>query len=275
MRAGFLARYSTLPGGPLRRSPPSCREKTGRTRHCRPNSAFQSGAAGIRSASHLRGVQRLMPNFALRLDEFTTERIWPAAPAAIPTIPESEAIARAYAMAAGFARAVGRNGPVTTHLTAGYDSRMVLAALGPEAAPHIPAITIALPNPAAALDLRVAGRLATRFGLRHQIRPFLPAFAADVALWHMRTGGCIADTVSTLSRTLASWPPDEIQLTGACGEVMRAFYWHEGDIGAPRPNAEELLTRLSMPRGERTLMAAEAWLETLPPSDAVRVWDLA
>jgi hypothetical protein len=219
------------------------------------------------------GVSRLLPNFELPLDDFTPRRIWPLAPAAIPAREPGEAMPEIYAIAADIARRFCRTGKVAAHLTAGYDTRMVLAALGPEAARRIPVITVGLPGPNAALDMRVAARLAAQLGLRHEIRPHLPATAADIELWHARTGACIADTVSGMSRTLASWDPGEMQLTGACGEVGRAFYWMPSDIDGPVPDGDELLRRVRAPRTDRTREAAERWLETLPPMSAVRSWD--
>lgn len=226
-----------------------------------------------------KGVERLLPNFALDLDDFSTRRIWPIEPGAIPDVRPADAILQIYTLVTNIARALGTHGKLMSHLTAGYDSRMVLAALGPSFVNRVVVATIALPNSNTALDVRVAGRLAAQFGLRHEIRTFLPDTAEGIAAWHARTGECIADTVSGFSRTLASWDPDELQLTGGCGELLRAFYWHAADIGGPSPDAAELLKRLNMPHTERMLSAAEDWLSSLPAdtvrADAVRVWDLA
>lgn len=222
-----------------------------------------------------KGVKRLLPNFALDLDAFTMTRIWPRAPDAIPNIRPDDAMPLIYSLTAKNARAIAGHGKFGAHLTAGYDSRMVLAALGPEQAKRGTFVTIGLPGSNAALDARIAARLATDLGFRHEVRPLLPATAEGLEFWRVQTDECMMDVVSTFVRTLASWDKDEIQLGGGGGEVLRAFYWHAKDIDGPPPDAEELLRRLKMPLTDRTLFAADSWLDTLPGADAVRIWDLA
>lgn len=221
-----------------------------------------------------RGVERLLPNFALALNDFSTRRIWPVGSEAIRASSPDKAVPAMVAMTAAIARGLWRGGNLVAHLTAGYDSRMVLAALGAEAAAQVPVITIALPDRKAALDVHVAARLAERFDLAHEIRPYIPASQEDIRLWQMRTGECISDIASHLSRTLANWPANQVELTGTGGEVSRAFYWNRKDMEEPPPDPDEILRRLEMPRGKRIRLAVEEWLSSLPPADAVRVWDL-
>lgn len=221
------------------------------------------------------GARRLMPNFALDLAAFEARRFFPTAEH--PLVPNDDAastlgrigraVSEAVASMCGDPRAV-------VHLTAGRDSRMVLgAALATGARPTV--VTVTIPTAGAKVDAIVAGRLAARAGLRHELRPFVPATAADLDEWYERTGRCVSDHVAGLATTLKSWDRDELQVTGTGGEIARAFYWTEADRTAPRPDARTVVARLGLPATPQTLDAAEAWLATLPPVATATLWDLA
>lgn len=220
------------------------------------------------------GVTRLMPNHVLSMGGFDVERTWPG-PDAIPDVEPEDGVARLYRMVQTNAGRIARHRPVSAHLTAGYDSRMVLAALKPVAA-ELPLVTILLPGTNADLDVQVASKIAKRFGLRHEQRAFVEPTAADMTEWFERTGNCVSDQVARLGPTLDSWDQTEVQLTGACGEVGRAFYWKASDVDGPRPSAEDLLARFGAPAIPRTVEAGARWLATLPEdASATLVWDLA
>lgn len=224
------------------------------------------------------GVSRLMPDMALDLGNFTTRRFWPDGPLA--QADPAWTIPALYAEVSRSALGLAARGGAVAHLTAGYDSRMILAATWPARA-ALGFVTIRIPGHGAELDCAVAARLAARFGLRHAARPLVPASPADMAEWHARTGACIADHVTRLCATIRSWDPAEIQIGGACGEVGRAFYWSAADIAAPQPSPDELLRRMGMPAAPRLREAAAAWIASLPPGPGgtpcagAFFWDLA
>lgn len=220
-----------------------------------------------------RGVKRLMPNFALDLEDFTIQRYWPGA--AQDTGQEDAVLEDiASAITAGITGLA--NWPkIAAHLTAGYDSRMILAAAWP-LRHKINFVTIGgIPGTGSDLDAGMAKRLADQFGLTHEIRPFVPPESGDVAIWYERTGYCISDHVTKLTSTLRRWDQEEVQIGGTAGEVARAFYWDASDIGCAAPDVSELVRRLGQPDVPAVRAAAAEWLASLPPLSAPLLWDIA
>lgn len=218
-------------------------------------------------------VRRVMPNHVLALDRFEQRRAWPARTADIAPNGSTDPTA-IYSEVKGHALNLLKFGDVSAHLTAGYDSRMVLATLWQERE-RLPFVTVSMPIESAQLDVRVAARLSKSFGFRHEVRPFLEPTEEDLADWHRRAGYCISDHASRMSRTLRSWNPNEVQIAGVCGEIGRAFYWSKSDLDAPKPTPSQLIQRLETRETTATVHGAEKWLEGLPDLPTTTIWDLA
>jgi hypothetical protein len=157
-------------------------------------------------------------------------------------------------------RAIAGTGPLDAHLTAGYDSRMVLAAtMAAQAAVEL--VSFRLPTAASALDCDTATRLASMVNLRHRVVPAVAAPAAERTDWLRRTGFCVDDAVAGLCTTVRLNDTGRFTLTGSVGEVGRSFYWDADDLDAGRISAGDLLSRLGF-RPSRLLMErAEDWLD--------------
>lgn len=221
----------------------------------------------------MKGVRRLLPNFKLDLTTFETERVWPH-----QQVPESgtkTALKLISDLVSENAVNLARRGNVTAHLTAGYDSRMLLAACWP-IRDEIRFVTIVgIPGTTSDLDSFTAGHLAKIHNLAHENRAFMTPKTEEISEWRERTGFCINDHVASLTSTLRRWNPDEVQLAGVSGEVGRSFYWGASDIGESRPDAQTLSYRLSLPRTGRVIEAAEDWLSSLGDYSTPFIWDLA
>ena len=222
------------------------------------------------------GVVRVHPNFSFNFNSLEEDRFWSAPPVRENSDGEAALVSAIHRATTVAATALARSAlnPISAHLTAGYDSRMVLAATWPARARLVFSTIGAIPGTGADLDAAVAAIIAGRFGLAHEIRPFIESSEADRADWIARTGGCIADHVTGLAATVRSLPPGEVQLAGISGELARAFYWTAAEIGAEAPSTETLLQRIKAPARPRVFEAAEAWRATLPAMDAPRFWDM-
>jgi hypothetical protein len=219
------------------------------------------------------GIRRLLPNFALDARTFVQTRIWPTADATdgnhdlARTRRIYEAVRTAVAVGVGDA-------PGALHLTAGTDTRMVLAAAW-DWRHELPFFTIAPAVGGRSLDADIAGRLAARFGLEHFLIATGPLAATRRRELLRRTGFCVADgafEAAAISELLeGQWH----FVGGVGGEIGRAFYWNRHDIGAPRPTARELVARTGVVTGPDTLRAAAAWLAGLPDLPTPTIWDLA
>ncbi len=177
-------------------------------------------------------VAQLLPNHALDLSTGRVRRYWPRAPRR-PASMDAGA-ERAATLLSGIVEAAARRAPLAIALTAGVDSRAVLAAARPFAGD---AYIYTLTNPALGLherDAATAERVVTGVGLRHHriecptaMDPwFEPVYWGNVATPHVKWGA----TVQGLFR---AYPPDHLGLTGNCSEISRRGYRRMGRIDPP------------------------------------------
>jgi hypothetical protein len=208
-------------------------------------------------------VERLLPNQHVVLPDgaiYTTPRR-----AMSSTAHAGRVTASIFATTVGHIRALAAAGPIDAHLTAGYDSRMVLAAtIAANVASDL--VTFSLPNGVSGLDISTATRLASIANLKHRIVLFSSVSVAERQDWLWRTGNCVDDTVTDLCTTVRLNDTGRFTLTGSVGEVGRAFYWQHGDMDAESISAAELIDRLGF-RASRLLMdRADRWLTSFSGS---------
>lgn len=218
-----------------------------------------------------RGVERILPNHYLDLGAWTTHRHWPPAPIAGSGDPV-DAVHTVARVLERHTRALAA-GPAYLALTAGYDSRSVLACAR-EHRDAIELFTLAIPDESGALDVEVARRLARRFGLRHRVIPYQRPTPAQRDAWVWRTGFAVyeprgVDATGMYSRL----DPGRPEVAGVAGEAARAAYWRELGAGAA-VTAQQLLAVMNLPATERLVTRARAWLDGLPAERPMQVVDL-
>ena len=221
------------------------------------------------------GIHRLMPNFALDEADFAPRRFWPVEPdQADCDRRDPDATTRVI-----FDR-VRRNvdrvldgGQAALHLTAGTDTRMVLAAAWERRA-EVPFFTFTTTRNPRSLDMAVSPVLARRFGLRHFALIADPPDRAGEEDLVRRTGYCVSDGGLAVAPISALVQDQWHFVGGIAGETGRAFFWDNAAC-TRRPTAAELVSRIGVITGADTLAAAEAWLATIPEAPAHVIWDLA
>ena len=212
-------------------------------------------------------VRRLLPNHVLELDGMSERRVHRGPPGDLPdreaALDELEAALRAVLHAL--------DGPLSVPLTAGRDSRLILAAA--LAVGHEPqTLTLALEN--LGVDQIVAPKLANAAGMPHQLFQLQRRKPTEVRAWFDATGRCVGGRNQEYKRPEDSMPTGVTELSGSGGELMRGFYWR-GSQDPPLPAAATLVTQLGLPCKPRFREAAEAWLEGLSELPAHRILDLA
>lgn len=217
------------------------------------------------------GITRLMPNFYLDLDGFTTRRHWPLAP--IATDPDPQAMCAAIMdSSTAILGLVYRQSPVFTALTAGNETRMMLAA----SRDHLDATTFAtveVKDPP--LDRDRARELVKRFGLRHRMLPILLANEAGANDWHARNGQCMGGPNMTSFPTVQALGRDIWFVGGLGGEIGRGFFWRPSDTADTEITAEGICARFGMPSAPEVTEAVAAWLPSVAGFDAFQTLDLA
>lgn len=227
--------------------------------------AARHGWMGFGLTGH-KGVQRLLPNHMLDLSSFKSQRrdieFW------------DQAELGAQDVATGLLRSVRQvvNRRSVLHLSAGFDSRLVLAAARHSCARSVTFVPL---NKGWFQDLRTAKALARKAGIAHQAHPLIGCSTQDRTEWLCATGHVVHDVVTDMASALRQRPMDEQQVSGLGGEIARAFYWDRSDIGAPAPSVDMICERLGQPKAPAVLAAAASWLDGVKHLRAEQIWDLA
>lgn len=171
--------------------------------------------------------------------------------------------------------AVSKAGPLTSHLTAGYDSRMILSSCL-RSGVDINFITFLTDSLGSRLDCEVAKHIATKFNLNHKIILFEQPDEVQIENWLERTDHCIYDSVVLLCKTVKESDNGNFVLTGGCGEVGRSFYWKKNDLFEKNITTKELINILGFKPSKLLSNRCKKWLDELPENfDKTEILDLA
>lgn len=205
-----------------------------------------------------RGVRALLPNHQLDLATAEARRFGPGAPP--PSIPVGEAVVRAADLMRGLLAAARRRGPLSLPMTAGWDSRLMLA-LSRDAARDVYCYTIAYPYvPEDIADVAVPARLLARLGLEHH----LIRFPADIhpgfkAVQKASTSSVKAAYSADAQALHEVSPPGRTCVTGDAAEIFKCFYRLPGR-GPGEVTARDLCALTLIAEHPFALRAFDDWL---------------
>lgn len=215
------------------------------------------------------GIERLLCNHYLDLDNWTASRHWPVAAIAVSPDPASTC-ARMCGRISKTIEILSGVGSTSVALTAGNDSRLLLACSRHMLA-NLTFVTVAAPT--ADLDVACARRLARQFGLRHQVLPYREATEAEADLWRFRAGHCVGGNNVKMHPSVE--PLEGRPFVGGLGgEVGRGFLWLNAGPDTVI-DAKGLVARLKLPRSDEVVSAVENWLAPLAHFDTFFILDLA
>lgn len=225
-------------------------------------------------ASPFRGLKHLQPNHWLDLDTGASHRYWPMEP--LVRIGLEAAIERLSKLLPGMIRAAAQRFDLALAITAGLDSRLVLAAAR-DIKDKLSFVTVqqrAMPIDHA--DLTVSGRLLERLGLPHELicaqvsttPKFSQTFKRSVYLAHDHYGPDAEAILRRFSRTKAV-------LTGSGAEVGRCSFRKELPWFDRRTITSAHLARLQRMDDQPFAMRHfTKWLEDARPRHNVKLLDL-
>ncbi|MEP0201327.1 MAG: hypothetical protein ABJ084_10845 [Halioglobus sp.] len=221
-------------------------------------------------ATPYAGIERLLPGQTVALNAGRAQLI-----NRTPAVTSPLSVEQMHGLARDFVEAVGRVGQsMECHLTAGWDSRMVVSATL-QTARRITYLTYLPAGATARVDSQVASRIAKRFELDHAVIPVQSPSTKDIEAWLARTSYCLRDSVTNLTRTIAQTYVDRYALAGVGGEVGRAFYWNKRDIDQHGLTPDALLARLGFEKTEVGLSRAEQWLSGYAGLSSTSILDRA
>lgn len=218
-------------------------------------------------------VEWLMPNHYLDLREWHGIRHWPTGELDVADRPSGLVQCIEQALKKNIGAVVGA-GPVQMSLTAGRDSRMLLACAR-DCLDGITLVTLTLPDRIGRTDRNVAPRIARDLGLHH--RPIRRRRASEFEMlqYAYRTGCMLRDPRAQQAvKTMAQLDPHQPYLMGLGGEIGRANHWKPDDRAGTDFGLEEFLARRGIPRRPEITSRGARWFEELPVENTLTILDL-
>jgi hypothetical protein len=219
-------------------------------------------------------VHRVLPNHYLDLSTWKTVRHWPAGqPAFVSPDQIGAQVERIASRIERTISAVVRHGPTTMSLTAGHDTRVLLACAR-DVRHKIEFGTLRIPDPKAELDCDIAERIARRHRLNHEIYEWIEASEEDIQEWLYRTGSCAVAGRTMRGVRCGRHPSAQvISINGVMGELGRPYYWRSSDREDARLSARDLVERINLPASDLVVRECEKWLAGIPCDNAFTILD--
>ncbi|MBD2448763.1 hypothetical protein H6G76_16705 [Nostoc sp. FACHB-152] len=219
-------------------------------------------------------VERLLPNHFLNLNNWQSTRHWHINQ--ITTVQNKDikhSISEIASIAQNNIKALVQNSPVYLALTAGRDSRMLLACAR-EHLQNIELFTVKIPDQKGIQDCELASQIAKTYKLNHRILELEEATEAELNEWLYRTGNCVAGRTWRNVRTLKQLDPQRGLLLGMAGEIGRAIYWSASDTESTQIAPDRLLNILELPVHPYLEERGYQWLNSLGTNNAFSILDL-
>lgn len=217
------------------------------------------------------GIHRQLVNHRLDFATLRQARHWPRAPIAIDDDPK-RTVAKICTATRAAIDAMRAEGPVTFGLTAGNESRMLLA-ICRDIAGQLNFATVN--GPESTLDMLCAEALSLRHGLNHHRLPVVYASDDEAHEWHALTGHCMGgDNIRTHKSALAMAGKGAFA-GGLGGEIGRGFFWRSGDDPQTTIDTQSLVGRFGMMPHPRVTEAVAKWHPSVAAFDPFLQLDLA
>ena len=220
-----------------------------------------------------KGVYRVLPNHCLDLETWTSHRYWPRKDTFESWMPLGEAAEKAATAMLRFTTLASQGFRVALSLTAGFDSRLLLAS-AKDSLSRCSFYTFTAPG--GQIDVDVAQDLARRFSLRHQLLTVEGATDEQQAIWDRTVGHCMSEQNRLTHTTLHKVDADAV-MVGMYGELGRCrLYRQDRDsINAESIDARFVLSRLTLPDFPESLASVETWFDGISDLPNSVILDLA
>ena len=205
-------------------------------------------------------VYRLLPNHYLDLNKWKAIRHWPK-PSGLPeTSNPAESVSQVVRLISNHIAAVAAKHPIHLGLTAGRDTRAILAC----ARNHLDRIRLFTFKPDQKnVDSHIAGKIARKLDLNHEFIPIACADQSQIDNWYYRTGHCVGGPIARIHPTQEKLEKNRALLPGLAGEIHFHHRKKRGDTIDTPLDLEELLARSLMPPYKELSTLAGDWLSVV------------
>lgn len=223
--------------------------------------------------SPVAGLRHLLPNHVLDLCTGQVARYWPDGP--LDPLRPSEAIERAVELLRGLVHAAALRYELALSLTAGLDSRLVLAAAR-DVRERLSYVTVRQARmPDHHDDIRVPARLLARIGLPHEVIRARAAMSASFSWAYKRNVLYAHDHYGADAEAiLQHFGRRKIAMTGSGAEVGRCSFRRELPLSDYRRITAGHLAHLQRMYHPYARRCFEEWLADAAPRANVKLLDL-
>jgi hypothetical protein len=235
------------------------------------NEVSGSWISGFLTAHH--GILRLLPNYYLDLQTWSAHRFWPIEDDFALNISLSDAVQNITRALQGFTKGVSDEYKTGVTATAGFDSRLLIAACkGLEHQTEL----FTFGKEGQGIDQYTPRLLAQKLGLKHVLIPVLESTEEEKIEWDRLVSDVVRESTRNFFPTLKQLDYDII-LTGMYGETGRCrLYRQDFEIINEKPaTAEFVLSRLTLPLHPDVVESVNEWLSSISKLPRSAVLDLA
>lgn len=217
-------------------------------------------------------VKALLPNHHLRLRQRTMARYWPTTE--VKPLPYEEGLRESVHLLRGLIDSARRRHPLAVAMTAGWDSRLMLA-LSKEAAADLYCFTLLYPSTShASRDVYVPAKLLKKLGIEHHLLRYPESVDEAFKAIARRSSSSVHPPYCLDTQALRDhYPAERLCVTGDVAEVVKVHYRIPGR-GRARPTAAQLAAVAKIDAHPFALAAFESWLAGAPRYEHVDLLDL-
>jgi len=214
-----------------------------------------------------KNVARLLPNHFLDLSNWKSVRHWPKSPKDLVQGKKEDLVKTIFHALKYNISSVTNHYPLHISITAGRDSRMLLASIL-ENREKILFVTFSCSS----VDSHIAKKIVYKYGLNHIFIDSEYFNTNQREDWLYRTGYCSSPSGSI--GYLPHLDANRALLNGIGGEVGRSFYWRQRDKTKKYIDAKELLHRCHIPADGKILKKMQDWLLEVADFNVYAILDL-
>lgn len=226
------------------------------------------------ASTPFKEIRHLLPNHCLDLCTGQDVRYWPQAPR--EPISLNAAVDRLAHLLPGLTKAAAMRFDLALGITAGWDSRLVLAA-SHDIRDKLDYLTVRQGRmPDTANDIVIPARMLARLGLTHTVVKALPYMSAEFSYRFKRSVYLAHDHYGGDAEAILAWSQRrKVVMTGSGAEIGRcSFRAQIPDLDRRQITAHDLARLQSMGDSPFAIEAFEAWLSGLGDMHGSQLLDL-
>lgn len=217
-------------------------------------------------------VKALLPNHLLRIEERAVARYWPTTD--VKPISYEKGLRDSVRLLRGLVDSARRRHKLAVAMTAGWDSRLMLA-LSKEEAPDLYCYTLLYPSTSRrSRDVYVPAKLLAKLGIEHHLLRYPEVADTSFKEVAKRSSSSVHTAYCLDTQALRDdYPPERLCVTGDVAEVVKVHYRIVGRAQR-RPTPAELAAVAKIGAHPFALAAFESWLSGVPQQEHIDLLDL-